>query len=69
MDIFKTVEESYDKMGETYHNFRDNEKFNTELVKFTELLPSSAQVLDAGCGVGTPVSQFLVRKGFQVTCS
>lgn len=67
MDIFKTVEESYDKMGETYHNFRDNEKFNTELVKFTELLPSSAQVLDAGCGVGTPVSQFLVRKGFQVT--
>lgn len=67
MNIFKTVEESYDKMGETYHNFRNNEKFNTELVKFTELLPSSAQVLDAGCGVGTPVSQFLVRKGFQVT--
>lgn len=67
MNIFKTVEESYDKMGETYHNFRNNEKFNTELVKFTELLPRSAQVLDAGCGVGTPVSQFLVRKGFQVT--
>ena len=67
MDIFKTVEESYDKMGETYHNFRDNEKFNSELEKFAELLPSSGEVLDAGCGVCRPVSQFLSRKGFKVT--
>ena len=67
MDIFKTVEESYDKMGETYHNFRDNEKFNRELQKFADFLPSSGKVLDAGCGVGRPVSQFLVKKGFKVT--
>jgi len=67
MDIFKTVEKSYDKMGETYHNFRDNEKFNNELEKFAELLPSLGTVLDAGCGVGQPVSQFLERKGFKVT--
>ena len=67
MDIFKTVEESYDKMGETYHNFRDNEKFNRELHKFADFLPSSGKVLDAGCGVGRPVSQFLVKKGFKVT--
>jgi ubiquinone/menaquinone biosynthesis C-methylase UbiE len=67
MNIFKTIEESYDKMGETYHNFRDNEKFKSELDKFTKLLPNSGHVLDAGCGVGIPVSQFLVKKGFKVT--
>ncbi|NHK30777.1 MAG: class I SAM-dependent methyltransferase [Asgard group archaeon] len=67
MNIFKTIEESYDKMGKTYHNFRDNEKFNSELEKFTKLLPSSGHVLDAGCGVGIPVSQYLVKKGFNVT--
>ena len=66
-DIFKIVEESYDKMGERYHNFRDNEKFKGELQKFVELLPKSSQVLDAGCGVGIPVSQFLVKEGFNVT--
>jgi 2-polyprenyl-3-methyl-5-hydroxy-6-metoxy-1,4-benzoquinol methylase len=67
LDIFKTVEESYDKMGETYHNFRDNEKFTGELSRFAELLPHSGKVLDAGCGVGKPVSQFLVERGFKVT--
>ena len=67
MKIFKTVEESYDKMGEQYHNFRDNEKFKNELEKFTELLPSLGRILDAGSGVGIPVSQFLVKKGFRVT--
>ncbi|TFG31393.1 class I SAM-dependent methyltransferase [Candidatus Thorarchaeota archaeon] len=67
MDIFKTVEKSYDRMGEKYHNLRDNEKFNCELEKFTGLLPISGKVLDAGCGVGRPVSQYLVKKEFSVT--
>ena len=61
------VEDSYDKMGEKYHRVRDNKKFNSELEKFSKLLPSVGEVLDAGCGVGTPVSQFLVEKGFKVT--
>jgi ubiquinone/menaquinone biosynthesis C-methylase UbiE len=67
MNIFKTIEESYDKMGETYHSFRNNEKFYSELEKFTELLPNSGHILDAGSGVGLPVSQYLVKKGFNVT--
>jgi ubiquinone/menaquinone biosynthesis C-methylase UbiE len=67
LDIFKKVEEGYDKMGETYHNFRDNEKFKFELEQFSELLPPSGQVLDAGCGVGRPTSEFLVKEGFKVT--
>ncbi len=67
MEIFKVVEESYDRMGEKYHSVRNNEKFNRELEKFSELLPSAGRVLDAGCGVGRPVSQFLAKKGFDVT--
>jgi ubiquinone/menaquinone biosynthesis C-methylase UbiE len=67
MDVFQTVEQSYDRMGELYHNSRNNEKFTRELEQFSELLPESAQVLDAGCGVGIPASQFLVKKGFNVT--
>ena len=67
MDIFKTVEQSYDRMGETYHNFRDNEKFNRELEKFAGLLPAAGHILDAGSGVGKPVSDFMVKNGFQVT--
>jgi ubiquinone/menaquinone biosynthesis C-methylase UbiE len=67
LNIFKTVEKSYDKMGETYHNFRDNEKFIRELEQFSELLPTSGQVLDAGCGVGRPTSEFLVKQGLDVT--
>jgi 2-polyprenyl-3-methyl-5-hydroxy-6-metoxy-1,4-benzoquinol methylase len=61
------VEESYDKMGEAYHNFRDNEKFIRELEQFSDLLPPSGQVLDAGCGVGRPTSEYLAKKGFDVT--
>jgi 2-polyprenyl-3-methyl-5-hydroxy-6-metoxy-1,4-benzoquinol methylase len=54
-------------MGERYHRSRDNEKFKSELEKFSGLLPTSGDVLDAGCGVGIPVSQFLVKEGFKVT--
>lgn len=66
-DMFKTVEESYDKMGEKYHEFRNNEKFIAQLEQFSELLPTSGRVLDAGCGAGKPTSEFLVKRGFNVT--
>jgi 2-polyprenyl-3-methyl-5-hydroxy-6-metoxy-1,4-benzoquinol methylase len=54
-------------MGERYHRFRDNEKFIPQLEEFSKLLPRAGQVLDAGCGVGRPTSEFLSRKGFSVT--
>jgi ubiquinone/menaquinone biosynthesis C-methylase UbiE len=66
-DIFETVERSYDKMGEQYHTFRNNEKFNSQLEQFAELLPPSGKVLDAGSGVGRPTSEFLAKRGFNVT--
>ena len=68
MNVFRVVEESYDKMGEEYHNSRNNEKFTRELEKFAGLLPASGEVLDAGCGVGHPASGYLANRGFRVTC-
>jgi len=54
-------------MGEIYHRLRDNQKFIPQLEQLSELLPSSGQVLDAGCGVGKPTSEFLTKRGFNVT--
>ncbi len=65
-DIYKTIEQSYDRMGETYHQNRNNEKLYPKLEEFYELLPQSGTVLDAGCGVGKPTSEFLAEKGFDV---
>ncbi|MBD3406911.1 MAG: methyltransferase domain-containing protein [Candidatus Lokiarchaeota archaeon] len=65
--LFKMVGHSYDKMGERYHRFRNNEKFIGELEQFVGLLPPSGDVLDAGCGVGKPTSEYLAKQGFKVT--
>jgi len=54
-------------MGEIYHRLRDNQKFIPQLEQLSELLPSSGHVLDAGCGVGKPTSEFLARRGFNVS--
>ena len=54
-------------MGEIYHRLRDNQKFIPQLEQLSELLPSSGHVLDAGCGVGKPTSEFLTKRGFNVT--
>lgn len=54
-------------MGEQYHVFRNNEKFNSRLEQYAKLLPPSGKVLDAGSGVGQPTSEFLAKRGFSVT--
>lgn len=50
-DIFKTVEQSYDLMGETYHAYRNNESFKPQLEQFVELLPDSGTMLDTRPGL------------------
>ncbi|TXT55266.1 MAG: hypothetical protein BAJATHORv1_40177 [Candidatus Thorarchaeota archaeon] len=64
--IFKMVEHSYDRMGERYHKSRNNDKFMRQLKQFVELLPLAANVLDAGCGVGKPTSEYLSNEGLKV---
>lgn len=65
--IAKIVEKGYNNIAEEYQADRhlfDNKK---ELIEFTSLLPKDAKVLDVGCGAGVPVTQFLVKAGFDVT--
>jgi ubiquinone/menaquinone biosynthesis C-methylase UbiE len=61
------VRRGYDKRAQEYNAGRrmyDNRK---ELEEFVSLLPESARILDAGCGAGVPVSEFLITSGFDVT--
>ena len=61
------VKKGYDRLAEEYQTIRsrfDNRKL---LGEFKSLLPKNAKVLDAGCGTGVPVVQFLVECGFDVT--
>lgn len=37
------------------------------LERFCALLPSSAKVLDLGCGAGEPIARFLIERGYDVT--
>lgn len=67
MTITDIVENGYDEIAEAYYTHRDLEKFNSELDKFSKLVPKNAHVLDAGCGAGIPTSKYLTNKGLKVT--
>ncbi|WP_458188629.1 class I SAM-dependent methyltransferase [Haladaptatus sp. NG-WS-4] len=50
------VRRGYDEMAETYAAERSEEARDIDVLdRFLEPLPTSARVLDAGCGQGTPV--------------
>jgi ubiquinone/menaquinone biosynthesis C-methylase UbiE len=61
------VRTGYIKIATKYNQFRKRFHNEKELEHFASLLSDGARVLDAGCGTGLPVAQFLVEKGFQVT--
>ncbi len=61
------VKAGYSKIGPAYRATRTNESRDVRLLHLlVERLPQGAMVLDAGCGSGYPVVQFLARV-FQVT--
>ncbi|MFX1576958.1 MAG: class I SAM-dependent methyltransferase [Promethearchaeota archaeon] len=62
-DIVRT---GYNKIAKRYNQFRNKFHTKEELERFASILPKNAYVLDAGCGAGIPVAQYLVSKGFQV---
>lgn len=66
MNVIRIVEESYDKIGETYDSYRDHDKFIPELEKFASMLPKGGKILDVGSGSGIPTSKFLADSGFDV---
>ena len=57
----------YDQIAEWYTSTRSPTIGVPDLAAFAGMLPPRARVLDLGCGDGVPISQFLVREGFDVT--
>lgn len=67
MDFKKTVREGYNAIAERYLSERSRDSADVRLLdEFIERLPTNAQVLDAGCGAGIPISQMLSER-FNVT--
>jgi ubiquinone/menaquinone biosynthesis C-methylase UbiE len=67
MDFKKTVKDGYNVIAERYLSQRKHDSENVRLLdEFIERIPANAEVLDAGCGAGIPISQRL-RERFHVT--
>jgi ubiquinone/menaquinone biosynthesis C-methylase UbiE len=67
MDFKKTVKDGYNAIANRYLAERRRDSEDVRLLQeFMERLPANAQVLDAGCGAGIPISQML-SEHFQVT--
>jgi ubiquinone/menaquinone biosynthesis C-methylase UbiE len=67
MDFKKTVKDGYNAIANRYLAERTRDSADVRLLsEFMDRLPAGAQVLDAGCGAGVPVSQLLSER-FQVT--
>jgi ubiquinone/menaquinone biosynthesis C-methylase UbiE len=67
MDYKKTVRDGYNAIAHRYLADRTRDSEDVRLLDdFTERLPANAQVLDAGCGAGIPISQLLCER-FEVT--
>jgi ubiquinone/menaquinone biosynthesis C-methylase UbiE len=67
MDFKKTVREGYNAIAKEYLSDRKRDSQDVRLLnEFIERLPANAEVLDAGCGAGVPVSQMLSER-FHVT--
>ncbi len=56
----------YDQIAEWYTAARNPKVGLTDLEPLVGSLPPGARVLDLGCGNGIPISQFLIRKGFDL---
>ena len=67
MDFKKTVRDGYNRIAGRYLAERHRDSQDVRLLdEFMERLPAHANVLDAGCGAGIPVSLILSER-FQAT--
>jgi SAM-dependent methyltransferase len=67
-DFVKLVEQGYDQIARDYLAWRAEAPllFRAEIEDLVARLPMNAPVLDAGCGAGVPVTEFLAER-FAVT--
>lgn len=67
-DIHHKTIEVYRKYASTWDAQRPKVFFEKKwLDRFIATLPPGGKVLDAGCGAGIPISQYLIEQSFQVT--
>src|SRR5688572_20180655 len=67
MDFKKTVREGYNTIADRYLAERQRDSGDVRLLsELIERLPANAEVLDAGCGAGIPISLMLSER-FKVT--
>jgi SAM-dependent methyltransferase len=67
MDYKKTVRDGYNTIANRYLAERTRDSADVRLLEdFMERLPAQAEVLDAGCGAGIPISLMLSER-FHVT--
>src|SRR5215210_1864212 len=67
MDFKQTVKQGYNAIANRYLAERTRDSEDVRLLDlFIERLPANANILDAGCGAGIPISQIL-SEHFQVT--
>ncbi|HEY0787545.1 MAG TPA: class I SAM-dependent methyltransferase [Thermoanaerobaculia bacterium] len=58
--------DEYDAIAEWFARERSPIVGLPEIETLARALPSGARVLDAGCGTGFPILQYLLQKGFQL---
>ncbi len=56
----------YDEISDWYAGARSSDAGVPDVAAFAGPLAAGAKVLDLGCGNGVPISQILVRSGFEV---
>ncbi|NVJ65699.1 MAG: class I SAM-dependent methyltransferase [Gammaproteobacteria bacterium] len=67
-EIHKRTAEIYQKHAKAWDLHRPKVFFEKAwLDKFIDPLPTSAKVLDLGCGAGEPIASYLIEHGFNVT--
>jgi 2-polyprenyl-3-methyl-5-hydroxy-6-metoxy-1,4-benzoquinol methylase len=58
---------SYNKIAQTWHEFRLKSKPNRAIVDLAKLIKPKGMILDVGCGSGFPNAHYLAKEGFKVT--
>lgn len=62
------VYEDYELIAEWYDQHRSRDLFEIKYLEVvTSLLEPKAKILDLGCGMGEPIAQYFIEKGFNLT--
>jgi len=65
--IAKQTKDVYERQGSRFDSERSKQLIERRwLERFAEMLPNGATVLDAGCGSGEPIAQFLIGSGYRI---